>query len=121
MTAGVKAKTGRRAGTPRPTPESGRGRVAGLLESDLMLERQDTLHRDCVLTDYDPRCNPAGHLHNATLLRYLLRQENLLADVWPMIERVWDYLGHDQTVWGAKWSKAGFHSFELYFYNPAQL
>lgn len=97
-----------------------RGRNVTLLPTDCMIERPETHHRDCVLTEYKPRCNPNGHLHNATLLRYLLRHENLLANVWPIIERTWAYLGYDQTVWGAKWTKTGFHSFELYFYNPAE-
>jgi hypothetical protein len=88
-----------------------------LLETDHLLECPTTLHRDFTMQDYKPRRDPRERLHVGTLLRYLLRQERLIDDVWPVVDRLRKHIGPDQTVWSAKWTPAGFHSFELYFYN----
>ena len=81
---------------------------------DRLPELPDTQHRDYILTAYEPRCDPKGRLHAGSLLKHLLRVEEL--DAWPLIEALRAHLGPDETVWGAKWGPKGF-SLELYFYN----
>jgi hypothetical protein len=88
-----------------------------LLDADCIPECATTRHHDFAFHEYEPRRNPQGRLHSATLLRYFLRQQNLVDHVWPIINRLWDHLGRDEVVWGAKWTNSNFHSFELYFYN----
>lgn len=88
-----------------------------LLETDHLRESPVTRHRDFTMQDYKPRRDPRGRLHVGTMLRYFLRQERLIDAVWPVVERLRKHIGPDQTVWSAKWTPAGFHSFELYFYN----
>lgn len=88
--------------------------IATLHESDLMPETATTRHRDYILTDYPPRVSPAGRLHNATLLRWALREHAL--DAWPILDALRRAPGPDETVWGLKLGPAGF-SVELYFYN----
>ncbi|MFT5681365.1 MAG: hypothetical protein ACI8RZ_002271 [Myxococcota bacterium] len=72
---------------------------------------------DYVLTPYSPRTDPTGRLHSASLLRHFLRSHGMLADVWPIIERLGEHLGAGQTVWGIKVDAAGNTGIELYFYN----
>jgi hypothetical protein len=88
-----------------------------LQKIDHIPERSSTRYRDFGFHEYAPRCSPIDHLHSATVLRYLLRVEGFIDQVWPMIERLWHHLGRDKVIWGAKWTRAGFHSFELYLYN----
>jgi hypothetical protein len=81
---------------------------------DRLAESPTTRHRDYILTEYEPRCAPAGRLHAASLLKHLLRVHDLPA--WPVLETLREHLGADETVWGAKWGPKGF-AVELYFYN----
>jgi hypothetical protein len=83
---------------------------------DRLQELATTKHRDYILTPYAPRADPRGRLHNASLLRHLLREAGMLDGAWPMLEALRGLLGVDETVWGLKWSGAG-TSLELYFYN----
>lgn len=89
---------------------------AGLMLDDRLEEKPSTRHRDYILTDYDPVCDPAGKLHCATALRHGLRAAGLLDATWPVIEALRAHLGADQTVWGLKYTPRGV-STELYFYN----
>jgi hypothetical protein len=82
---------------------------------DRLTTATTTRHRDYILTAYEPRCDPTGKLHAASLLRHVLRQEGLL-EAWPLCARLQEHLGEDETVWGFKYGPAGF-SLELYFYN----
>jgi hypothetical protein len=84
--------------------------------ADRLPERPETKHRDYILTDYAPRCDPKGRLHPASLLRHALRTAGALDTLWPPCEALRDFLGPEQIVWGAKWGPSGF-SLELYFYN----
>lgn len=81
---------------------------------DRLPETPGTRHRDYILTAYPPRVSPVGRLHNATLLRWAMREHQL--EAWPLLERLRQLLGEDETVWGLKLGPAGF-SVELYFYN----
>jgi hypothetical protein len=101
----------------RVSPDVNASIDPSLIESDYVFERATTRHRDFTLQNYEPRPSSTRGLHSATLLRYLLRQQSLIDDVWPIVERLWDRLGHDEIVWGAKWSRTAFHSFEFYVYN----
>ncbi len=85
-----------------------------IADADRIPELPSTKHRDYILTPYEPVCSPKGRLHAASLLKHLLRAENL--DAWPIIEALRGHLGADETVWGAKWGPAGF-AVEFYFYN----
>ena len=84
--------------------------------ADRLPELPDTKHRDYILTDYAPRCDPRGRLHPASLLRHALRGAGLLDAMWPVCEALVKHLGREETVWGCKWGPRGF-SLELYFYN----
>lgn len=78
--------------------------------------------RDYVLTDYEPLADPAGRLHSSTLLRYFSRVHRLEA-LAPLLARVRELVGEDETVWGVKyWAEPPSLVFdhagiELYFYN----
>lgn len=76
----------------------------------------ETKFRDYILTRYEPRCDPAGTLEGSSLLRHLLRSHGMLEAAWPILERLRDHLGPDETVWGFKLGPAG-ASLELYLYN----
>jgi hypothetical protein len=75
-----------------------------------------TRFRDYILTAYEPRCDPRGRLHAASLLRHLLREAGLLERAWPICAALRAHLGDDETVWGVKYAGAA-TSLELYFYN----
>jgi hypothetical protein len=87
-----------------------------LEDDDRLPELGTTRHRDYILTPYEPFCDPAGRLHNASLLRHLLRSSGLLDGAWPIVEAIRARIGPDQTVWGMKWGPSG-AALELYFYN----
>lgn len=81
--------------------------------------------RDYILSDYEPLTDPSGRAHSSTLLRYFLRVYGLIG-LWPVLSRVRDFVGADETVWGAKcWAQAPGSAFdragiELYFYNRSR-
>lgn len=81
--------------------------------------------RDYILSDYEPLADPRGRLHSSSLLRYFLRV-NGLTGLWPVVVRVREMLGADETVWGAKClatspaSALDRSSVELYFYNQTR-
>lgn len=81
--------------------------------------RPDAAHRDYILTPYEPVVDPAGGLAPESLLRAMLRQQGILDEALPILTALQEALGHDETVWGAKYGPSGF-SVELYFYNFTQ-
>ena len=87
--------------------------------ADRIAVQPDTLHRDYILTDYEPVASPEGRLQPQSLLRHLLREQGWLEDVWPVCEALIAHLGPDETVWGAKWGPRGF-ALELYVYNRTE-
>jgi len=92
---------------------------AALHPDDRLGVRPDTAHRDYILTPYEPPADPSGGLQPESLLRALLRQQDLLEPTLPIMGALQEALGHDETVWGAKYGPGGF-SLELYFYNFTQ-
>jgi hypothetical protein len=88
-----------------------------LCQEDRILETNATRHRDFVLEDYEPISDPVGSLHPASVLRYALREAGLFDEFWPIVERIREAIGHDETVWGIKRAGEGPLLFELYFYN----
>jgi hypothetical protein len=93
--------------------------MSPLVAEDRVLESKGTKHRDYILLDYEPRCDPTGRLHSATAFRATLRHGEQLQATWPIIEALRDHLGPDNTVWGIKYGPQGVSS-ELYFYNNRQ-
>ena len=87
--------------------------------ADRIAVRPDAAHRDYILTPYEPPADPTGGLAPESLLRSMLRQEGMLDAALPILDALQEALGHDETVWGAKYGPAGF-SVELYFYNFTQ-
>jgi hypothetical protein len=83
---------------------------------DRLLELDGTKHRDYILQDYQPRCDPRGRLHSAAAFRSALRQAEQLGATWPIVEALRQHLGPDNTVWGIKYGPRGVSS-ELYWYN----
>jgi len=83
---------------------------------DEIRETAATRHRDYILTDYEPPCDPVGKLHPVSAYRHGLRAAGQLEALWPLVERVRAHLGPEQTVWGLKYTPAGVRT-ELYFYN----
>jgi hypothetical protein len=99
-----------------PTSEQVSAR-AGILHPDDRLPVEPSTHfRDYILTAYEPRCDPRGRLHGASLLRHGLRASGLLEAAWPVCEALRRHLGPDETVWGLKEGPEGV-TLELYFYN----
>jgi len=92
--------------------------MAALHTDDRIVESASTRHRDYILTDYAPRCDPVGRLHPACILRHALRATRQLDALWPVIEALKQHLGPEQTVWGLKYTPSGL-SVELYLYNNA--
>ena len=90
-----------------------------LCPEDRVLVAPGTLHRDYILTPYEPPVDPAGRLQPESLLRALLRERGLLEAALPVMASLQEALGRDETVWGAKYGPNGF-SVELYFYNFTQ-
>ncbi len=82
---------------------------------DRILVTAETRFRDYILTAYEPRCDPQGKLHGASLLKGLLRHHDM-QDAWAVCETLRAHLGSDETVWGFKLGPAA-PSVELYFYN----
>ena len=84
---------------------------------DAVYEQPQTLHRDYVLQDYDPPCDPTGGLHPLSLFRHVLRAEGLLDSVWPIASSLRSFLGAEQTVWGFKYDNQGQFGVEFYLYR----
>jgi hypothetical protein len=90
--------------------------VSLLSAEDRVLEVDGTKHRDYILLDYQPLCDPRGRLHSATAFKSTLRHAAQLEATWPLVEALRAHLGPDNTVWGIKYGPRGVSS-ELYFYN----
>lgn len=84
---------------------------------DCVPETPSTRHRDYVLTDYEPACDPAGRLHSSTVLFHALRSYGLTDRLRPILLEVRKHLGADEAVWGFKIDGNGNPGLELYFYN----
>lgn len=72
--------------------------------------------RDYVLRPYPPVVDPTGRAHSVSLLRWFLREADLMG-VWPIVERCQAHLGAGETVWGIKRASDGRLGVELYFYR----
>jgi hypothetical protein len=90
--------------------------MSPLSDEDRLLEDDGAKHRDYILLDYEPLCDPRGRLHCASAFRSTLRHAGQLEATWPLVEALKAHLGPDSTVWGIKYGPRGVSS-ELYFYN----
>ena len=85
----------------------------------LVYEEPGTKHRDYILNDYRPVCDPRGRLHSFSLCRAALEASGNWASFSPVLNALRAGLGRDEVVWGIKYGPAGF-GFELYFYNNSR-
>ena len=88
-----------------------------LHDDDRVMETPQTRHRDYILSDYQPRVDPAGRLHSSTALFSILRAIGWRESIYPILARYRAMLGEDETVWGLKTDVNGNLGLELYFYN----